>query len=65
MTTRKRLPAHVEKNIRIVSAYGHQVVSQGCGLFRCTGCQARGWLDVAPEGQMVKACPAVQNTASA
>lgn len=41
-----RLPKHIKINVQAAEAKGHKLVSQGCNLFRCTGCNQTGYMDI-------------------
>lgn len=40
-----RYPSYVQPNVNAAESMGHEVVSQGSGMFRCTRCTVRGYLD--------------------
>lgn len=40
-----RYPEPIHSNVVQAEGLGHKVVSQGCGLFRCTQCDTRDYLD--------------------
>jgi hypothetical protein len=47
-------PRHVQGNVNAATAMGHAVVSQGCGMFRCTRCEVRGYLDEGPDKRLIE-----------
>jgi hypothetical protein len=40
-----RLPKYIKVNVDAAEARGHKLVSQGCALFRCTGCDRTAFMD--------------------
>lgn len=53
-----RLPKHIKANVDAAERMGHKLVSQGCAMFRCTGCDAKGYMDI--PHQMMQECPAAR-----
>lgn len=55
-------PSNVRYCVAIAKQHGHAPVSQGMGMFRCTACDLRGFLDnpndMRPEWR-VKCAPVV------
>lgn len=45
-TTQIKLPKHVAHHVSTARKYGHEPVSQGCAMFRCTNCDIQDFLDV-------------------
>jgi hypothetical protein len=40
-----RLPKKIKDNVDAAESRGHKLVSQGCALFRCTGCDRTAFMD--------------------
>lgn len=40
-----KLPPTTEHNVRVSEQNGHELVSQGCSLFRCVRCDRTQFLD--------------------
>lgn len=48
-----RLPPSIAYGVRLAEQAGHELVSQGCGLFRCVRCGRHAFLD---EGHTMGLC---------
>jgi hypothetical protein len=56
-----RLPKHIKKSVDAATVKGHKLVSQGCAMFRCTGCDHAQFMDNPTEviyrGPFSQECP--------